>query len=86
MMTAGERADTGGIRTSLCVHALNCLDKIQLADASSLILADLSAILVANLASKGAIFARGGVLKFRHVVDNDTKVHAVHTYTVAFSP
>ena len=27
-----------------------------------------------------------GVLKFTHVVDNDTQVHDVHTYTAAFSP
>ena len=31
-----------------------------------------------SLASKGAIIVRGGVLKFTHVVDNDT-VHDVHT-------
>ena len=29
---------------------------------------------------------RGGVLKFTSVVDNDTTMHDVHTYTVAFSP
>ena len=40
-----ERADTGGIRTiPACVHALNCLDENQLADVSSLILVDPSAI------------------------------------------
>ena len=86
MMTAGERADTGGIWTSLCVHALNCLDKDQLTDVSSLILVDPSAIWHANLASKGAIFERGGVLKSTLVVDNDTTVHGVHTNTVASSP
>ena len=56
-----READTGGIRISLCVHALNCLDKNQLADVSSLIFVDLSSIWLANLASKGAIFVRGGV-------------------------
>ena len=39
------------------------LDKNQLADVSSLIFVDPSAISLANLASKGAIFVRGGVLK-----------------------
>ena len=39
----------------------------------------------ASLASNGAICARGGVLKFIHVVNNDTTVHDVHTYTVAFN-
>ena len=34
---------------------------------------------------KGAICARGGVLKFTHVVNNDTTMHAVRTCTVAFS-
>ena len=34
---------------------------------------------------KGATCARGGVLKFTHVVNNDTIMHAVHTCTVAFS-
>ena len=34
---------------------------------------------------KGATFARGGVLKFIHVVNNDTIMHAVYTCTVAFS-
>ena len=29
---------------------------------------------------------KGAVLKFTHVVDNDTTVHDVHTYTVAFGP
>ena len=40
MMTAGERADA----FSGCVCTLNCLDKDQLADVSSLIFVDLSAI------------------------------------------
>ena len=35
---------------------------------------------------KVAIHVRGGVLKFTHVVENDTTVHDVHAYTVAFSP
>ena len=35
---------------------------------------------------KVAIHVRGGVLKFAHVVDNDTTLHDVHTHTVAFSP
>ena len=35
---------------------------------------------------KVAIHVRGGVLKFTSVVDNDTTVHDVHTYTVASSP
>ena len=35
---------------------------------------------------KGATCARGGVFKFRHVVNNDTIMHAVHTCTFAFSP
>ena len=35
---------------------------------------------------KVAITVRGGVLKFTHVVDNDTTLHDVHTDTVAFSP
>ena len=47
---------------------------------------DSSAIWLANTASKGAIFVRGGVIKFRLVVDNDTTMHAAHTHTVAFSP
>ena len=34
---------------------------------------------------KGATCARGGVLKFIHVVYNDTIMHAVHPCTVAFS-
>ena len=34
---------------------------------------------------KVATCARGGVFKFRHVVTNDTIMHAVHTCTVAFS-
>ena len=59
----------------MCVHALNSLDKNQLADVSYLIFVDLSAIWLANLASKGAIFVRGGVLKSTLVVDNDTTVH-----------
>ena len=37
------------------------------------------------LHQKGATCARGGVLKFIHVVNNDTTMHAVHTCTVAFS-
>ena len=68
------------------MHALNCLDKNRLADVSSLIFVDPSAIHLVNLASKGAIFARGGVLKSTLVVDNDTKVHGVCTNRVAFSP
>ena len=40
---------------------------------------------LANLASKGAICARPEMLKFIHVVNNDTIMHAVHTCTVAFS-
>ena len=35
---------------------------------------------------QSCIHVRGGVLKFTHVVDNDTTVHDVQTYTVAFSP
>ena len=35
---------------------------------------------------KLVFLGRQGVIKFRPVVDNDTTVHAVHTYTVAFSP
>ena len=35
---------------------------------------------------KVAIHVRGGVLKLTSVFDNDTTVHDVHTYTVAFSP
>ena len=35
---------------------------------------------------KVAITARGGVLKFRFVVDSDTTLHGVHTDTVVFSP
>ena len=38
------------------------------------------------LHQKGAIHARGGLLKFTHVINNDTIMHAVHTYTLAFSP
>ena len=53
------------------VCTLNCSDKDQLADVSSSIFVDLSAIELANLASKGAIFVRGGVLKSTLVVDND---------------
>ena len=34
---------------------------------------------------KGAIRVRGGVLKSTLVVGNDTTVHDVHTYIVAFS-
>ena len=34
---------------------------------------------------KGATCARGGVFKFRHVVNNDTIMHSVRTCTVAFS-
>ena len=34
---------------------------------------------------KGAICARGGVFKFRHVVNNDTIMHAAHNCTVVFS-
>ena len=37
------------------------------------------------LHQKGATCARGRVLKFIHVVNNDTIMHAVHTCTVAFS-
>ena len=33
---------------------------------------------------KGATCARGGVFKFRLVVNNDTIMHAVHTCTVAW--
>ena len=35
---------------------------------------------------EGTVRARGGVLKSTLVVDDDTTVHDVHTYTVAFSP
>ena len=55
----------------MCVHALNCVDKNQSADVSSLIFVDLSATEPANLASKSAIFVRGGALKSTLVVDND---------------
>ena len=41
---------------------------------------------LANLASKGAMFVRGGVFKSTLVVDNDRTVHGVHTNTAAFSP
>ena len=34
---------------------------------------------------KSAPCARGGMLKFIHVVNKDTSMHAVHTSTVAFS-
>ena len=61
--------------------ALNCLDKNQLVS----LLNDAFRVSLTSLASKGAIIVRGGVLKFTHVVDNDT-VHDVHTCTVAFSP
>ena len=47
---------------------------------------DHSAIWLANLASKGAIFVRGGVFESTLVGDNDTAVHGVHSNTVAFSP
>ena len=45
-----------------------------------------SATLLTSLASNGAVYVRGGVMKFRLVVDIVTTVHAVHTYTVAVSP
>ena len=52
-----------------CVCTLNYLDKNQLAELTS---------------SSTAVLVRGGVLKFTQVVDNDTTVHDVHTYTGAF--
>ena len=64
---------------------MNCLDKNQLADVSSLIFVDPSAF-AHESCIKVAIHVRGGVLKPRLVVDNDTTVHDVHTYAVAFSP
>ena len=67
------------------VHALNCLDRNQLAEVSSLIFVDPSAF-AHESCIKGAVHVRGGVLKSTLVVDNDTTVHDVHTYTVAFSP
>ena len=38
--------------------------------------------LFTNHASNGAVRVRGGVIKSRHVVDNDTTVHVVHASTV----
>ena len=55
------------------VDTVNCLSFV-----------DLSAILLTSLASNGAVHVRGGVIKCSPVVDNDTTVHAVHIYTVAF--
>ena len=78
MMTAGERADacfSGPGCGCTRLDALNCLDKNQLADVSSLI-----------FCIRGAVHVRGGVLTSTLVVDNDTTVHDVHTYTVAFGP
>ena len=46
---------------------------------------DLVALVARILHRKGATCARGGVFKFRHVVNNDTIMHAAHTCTVAFS-
>ena len=46
----------------------------------------LSVDLSVNLASKGAIFVRGEVLKSTLLVENDTTVQGVHTNKVAFSP
>ena len=78
-MRDDDRESRDFFRTCLCVHE-------PLGDVSSLIFVNLSAIQLAHLASKGAIFARGGALKSTLVVDNDTTVHEEHTYTVAFSP
>ena len=37
-----------------------------------------------NLVSKGAICAKGRMLKFMHAANNDTSKHSVLTCTVAF--
>ena len=77
----GDRADA--FPGPNCVCTLNCLDKDQLAELASSVFDFCGSF--ANLASYGAICARGGVLKFIHVVNNDTSIHAVHACTVAFS-
>ena len=55
------------------------LDLFELADVLS------SAFDSRILHQKGATCERGRVLKFIHVVNNDTSTHAVHSCTVAFS-
>ena len=67
------------------VHTLNCLDTNQLAELTSSVPDFFFRVWLTGLASKGAITARGELLKFTLVVDNDTTVHDVHTDTVAFS-
>ena len=72
---------------AVVVHAsmLICLDRKQFGD----VLSQFSGSFrdsAHESCIKGAIRVRGGVLKSTLVVGNDTTVHDVHTYTVAFSP
>ena len=87
-----ERVDAFSGPGCVCTRAwqvdtVNCLKKKNSRQTCFLNFSNVSsAFSLTSLASNGAVHVRGGVIKFRLVVDNDTTVHAVHTYTVAFSP
>ena len=87
-----ERADAFSGPGCVCTRAwrvdtVNLFDKNQVADVlAEFVCPTFLRRFARESCIKVAIHVRGGVWKFTHVVENDTTVHDVHTYTVAFSP
>ena len=70
------------------LDALGCIDKDQLADvlAEFCVRCYFSVWTRESCIEKSATCAGGGVLRFIHVVHNDTTMHAVYTCTAASVP